>query len=154
MGCLDGNLKVTFMMTQACLPHLISSKGQIINMSSFSGSRPMWEILPYCMAKAGIDIMTKCLSMELASKGVRVNAIAPAALKSRFNIRFGDIFTSEEQLQKYYKCAGLSIPLGRVGTCEDNIVPLIMFMGSDKATFINGTVIIVDGAYSNTCHCP
>jgi len=157
--CLDGNVKTTYMMCKACIPHLLESKGQIINLSSFSGARPMWEILPYSIAKAGVDIMTKCLCMEFASRGVRVNAIAPAALRSRFNVRFGDIFQTEEQLKKYYMMAGLSLPLARgydneVGTCETAVVPLIMFMGSDKAPFINGTVITVDGGYSNTVYTP
>ncbi len=70
-----------------------------MHLVPFACFNQMWEILPYCMAKAGLDIMTKCLSLELAKKGVRVNAIAPAALRSRFNMRFGDIFTSEDQLK-------------------------------------------------------
>ena len=55
---------------------------------------------------------------------------------------------------QYYAHAEAAIPLRRVGTCEDHIVPLIMFMASDKATFINGAVITVDGGYSHTCNCP
>ena len=55
---------------------------------------------------------------------------------------------------QYYAHAEAAIPLGRVGTCEDHIVPLIMFMVSDKATFINGAVIVADGGYSHTCNCP
>lgn len=157
--CIDGNIKTTYMMCKACIPYLLETKGQIMNMSSFSSSRPMWEILPYSIAKAGIDIMTRCMSMEFAKRGVRVNAIAPAALRSRFNMRFGDIFTTEEQLENYYKAAGQVLPLAQgygneVSTCEKAVVPLIMFMGSDKAPFINGTVITVDGGYSNTVYVP
>ena len=55
---------------------------------------------------------------------------------------------------QYYAHAEAAIPLRRVGTCEDHIVPLIMFMASDKATFINGAVIVADGGYSHTCNCP
>ena len=57
-------------------------------------------------------------------------------------------------LLQYYAHAEAAIPLRRVGTCEDHIVPLIMFMASDKATFINGAVIVADGGYSHTCNCP
>ena len=49
---------------------------------------------------------SRCMCMEFAKRGVRVNAIAPAALRSRFNMRFGDVFTSEEQLENYYRVAG------------------------------------------------
>ncbi len=52
------------------------------------------------MAKAAVDQFTRSIATELSSKGVRVNAVAPGALKSRFNMRFGDILTSEEQLLK------------------------------------------------------
>ncbi len=112
--------------------------------------RPVWGALPYTMAKAAVDQFTRSIATELSSKGVRVNAVAPGALKSRFNMRFGDILTSEEQLQKYYDVAGRSIPLGYMGTWED-VVPTVLFVASEKkASFITGTIIPVDGSYVNT----
>ncbi len=114
------------------------------------GMRPVWGALPYTMAKAAVDQFTRSIATELSSKGVRVNAVAPGALKSRFNMRFGDILTSEEQLQKYYDVAGRSIPLGYMGTWED-VVPTVLFVASEKkASFITGTIIPVDGSYVNT----
>ena len=138
-----------FLVTKTCLPLLAEQKGNIINISSVSGMRPVWGALPYTMAKAAVDQFTRSISQELAPKGIRVNAVAPGALKSRFNMRFGDILTTEEQLMKYYDVAGRSIPLGYMGTWED-VVPTILFLGSDKSTFITGTVIPVDGSYVNT----
>ena len=151
--CINGNLKSIFMMTQACQPHLVATKGNVINVSSVSGMRPVWGALPYAMAKAAVDQFTRCVSQEMAPQGVRVNAVSPGALKSRFNIRFGDIFTQESQLERYFDVAGRSIPLGYMGTWKD-VVPTIVFLASDMAPFITGAVIAVDGGYVNTCSCP
>ena len=151
--CINGNVRSTVLMTQKCLPYLMEAKGNVVNMTSVSGQRPVWGALPYAMAKAAVDQFTRCTSQELAPAGVRVNAVSPGALESRFNIRFGDIFTTEEQLEKYFDVAGRSIPLGYMGTWRD-VVPTIMFLASDRAPFITGAVVQVDGGYVNTCNVP
>lgn len=154
--CLDGNIKLTFSMIQLCVPYMknLPTGACILNMGSFSSQRPMPEIVAYCMAKAGIDIMTKCISLEFAPYNIRANCIAPAALRSRFNIRFGDIFNTEEQIEKYYHFASMAIPVKPLGNPQDNVVPFLMYLGSDKAKFINGAVIVIDGAYSQTMSNP
>jgi len=151
--CFNGNMKSTFMMSKAAVPHLIKTKGNIINISSVSGMRPVWGALPYACSKAGVDQFTRCVSQELAPHGVRVNAVSPGALHSRFNMRFGDIFTKEEQLETYFDVAGRSIPIGYLGNCE-HIIPTIVFLASDKVEFVTGAVIAVDGGYVCTCNCP
>ena len=151
--CWDGNVRSTMLMTKACLPMLKESKGNVVNITSVSGQRPVWGALPYAMAKAAVDQFTRCTSQELAPHGVRVNAVSPGALESRFNIRFGDIFQTEEQLAKYFDIAGRSIPIGYMGTWRD-VVPTIVFLASDRAEFVTGAVVAVDGGYVNTCNVP
>jgi len=151
--CINGNIKAMVMMSQGCLPHLKETKGNIINISSVSGMRPVWGALPYAVTKAGTDMFTRCTAQELAPHGVRVNAVSPGALKSEFNMRFGDIFTQQKQLETYFDVAGRSIPIGYMGTWKD-VVPTIIFLASDKVEFVTGAVIAVDGGYVCTSNCP
>jgi len=151
--CLQGNCKLTLHMIQCCLPYMKNIPGGacIITMGSFSSQRAMPEIVAYSMAKAGLDIMTRCISLEFAKYDIRCNMVSPAALKSQFNYRFGDIFSTEEQMKAYYDAATRSMPIkGIPFACpEDNVVPYVVFLGSDKAKFINGNVTIIDCGYTN-----
>lgn len=71
------------MLTQLAVPHLIASKGNIVNVSSICGTRSFEDLLGYCMSKAALDQFTKCTALELIGKGVRVNSVNPG----RFNAR-------------------------------------------------------------------
>ena len=90
---------------------------------------------------------------ELAPSGIRVNAVSPGAPESHFNIHFRDIFCTEEQLAKSFDITGCSIPIGYCSTWRD-IVPTIVFLASDRESFITGAIVPVDGGYINTCYCP
>ena len=89
-----------------------------------------------------------CLWVEMARRSF------VSVMKIRINEKKNDFDPNSVAYLQYYAHAEAAIPLRRVGTCEDHIVPLIMFMASDKATFINGAVIVADGGYSHTCNCP
>jgi len=151
--CLDGNIKLSFHMIQLCLPYMKNILGgaNIVNMGSFSSQRPMPEIVAYSMSKIGIDLMSKCAALEFAKYNIRVNCVAPAALKSRFNARFGDIFQNEDQMKAYYAMAQRAMPIKGIpfGCPQENVVPYVVFLGSDKANFINGVVTVIDCGYSN-----
>ena len=79
MKCFDEiihvNLRCTVELTHLCVEHLIQQKGNIVNISSICGTRAFENLLSYEMSKAAIDQFTKCISLELASKGVRVNSV-------------------------------------------------------------------------------
>lgn len=66
---MEINLRSVFVLTQKCVPHLIESKGNIVNLSSVAGTRAFPNILAYCVSKAAIDQLTRCSALELASKG-------------------------------------------------------------------------------------
>jgi NAD(P)-dependent dehydrogenase (short-subunit alcohol dehydrogenase family) len=91
------NVKSVINLTQACLPHLIAQKGNIVNVSSVTGTRSFPGVLSYCMSKAALDQFTKCVALELANKGVRVNSVNPGVIVTNLHKRAGQ---SEEQYAK------------------------------------------------------
>jgi NAD(P)-dependent dehydrogenase (short-subunit alcohol dehydrogenase family) len=77
---LDINLRSMFRLTQLALPSIIERKGNIVNLSSVTGTRAFPGVLAYCVSKAGVDQFTRCLALELGAKGVRVNAVNPGVV--------------------------------------------------------------------------
>src|SRR6185369_5237971 len=77
---LNINLRSVFYLMQKCVPHLEATKGNIVNVSSVTGPRAFPNVLSYCVSKAGIDQLTRCSALELAPKGVRVNAVNPGVV--------------------------------------------------------------------------
>jgi NAD(P)-dependent dehydrogenase (short-subunit alcohol dehydrogenase family) len=78
--CMNINTRSVFVMTQACLPHLIKSKGNIVNVSSVAGLRSFPGVVAYNMSKAALDQLTRTVALEVAAKGVRVNAVNPGVI--------------------------------------------------------------------------
>lgn len=136
---INTNVKGTF----HCLKHasrimLKQKSGRIINISSIFGVLGNMGQINYCASKAGIIGMTKSLAKELGSRGITVNAIAPGFIKTDMT----DVL-SEEIKEKAME----RIPLKRIGTVED-IAETAAFLASDKASYITGQTIQVDGGMS------
>ena len=91
---LDINLRAVFILMRESVPTLISRGGNIVNVSSVTGLRAFPGVLAYCVSKAGLDQLTRCAALELASKGVRVNAVNPGVVVTDIHRRGG---MSEEQ---------------------------------------------------------
>jgi len=130
------NLKGTFNTVQHVAKHMLKAKtGRIINMSSVIGLMGNAGQANYAASKGGIIAFTKSLAKEFASRGVTVNAIAPGFIQTKMT----------EVLSEDLKSTILKqIPLGRFGTPED-IANCALFLCSDKASYISGQVIQVDG---------
>ena len=113
-----------------------AGSGSIINISSVGGLRAHWAGLPYDVSKGAIDAMTRAMSLDLAPKGIRVNAIAPGAI---FTDR-GDIQLDDSRMQSI----AARIPMARFGTPLE-IGAVVAFLASDDAAYITGQVLYVDG---------
>jgi 3-oxoacyl-[acyl-carrier protein] reductase len=134
---LGVNLKGTFLTTQTVLPTLIERKnGSIINISSIAGSVIGYENLThYSASKAGIVGFTRAVALEVAKYNIRVNAIAPGAIKTPPVEAMG-----EELLTQ----TASTIPLRRLGEPRE-VADVAAFLASDEASYITGQLLIVDG---------
>lgn len=138
---MDINVKSIIHLTQKCLPQLIANKGNIVNVSSVTGSRSFPGVLSYCMSKAALDQFTKCIALELADKGVRVNSVNPGVIVTNLHKRAGQ---NEEQYAKFLEHCKQTHALGRPGvTCE--VAQSIAFLASDYASYITAELLHVDG---------
>src|SRR5215203_1588080 len=143
----DINLRSVFFVMQKCIPHLEKTKGNVVNVSSVAGTRSFPNILAYCVSKAGVDQLTRCAALELAPKGIRVNAINPGVVVSNLHKRGG---MADEDYQKFLKNSKNTHPLGRVGEAKE-VAELIYFLASDKASWITGATYEIDGGRAQTC---
>jgi NAD(P)-dependent dehydrogenase (short-subunit alcohol dehydrogenase family) len=141
------NVRSVFHLTQLLLPSLIERKGNIVNLSSVTGTRAFPGVLAYCVSKAAIDQLTHCAALELAPKGVRVNAVNPGVVRTNLHLNSG---MSAEAYEAFLERCKTTHPLGRVGT-PDEIADLILFLASSKASWITGETFAIDGGRAQTC---
>jgi len=141
------NLRSVFILIQKCLPHLIESKGNIVSVSSVAGTRSFPNVLPYCVSKAAIDQLTRCSALELAPKGVRVNAVNPGVVVTNIHKRGG---MDDEAYSAFLEHSKETHPIGRVGTPQE-VAELIYYLASDKAGWITGATYQIDGGRAQTC---
>jgi NAD(P)-dependent dehydrogenase (short-subunit alcohol dehydrogenase family) len=132
------NLNSVFMLTQAALPHLIASRGTVVNVSSSAASGGFRTGSAYSAAKSGVEMFTRVCAAELGEHGIRVNCVAPGMVGSEGARR------SWERGGLDVAAAERIIPLRRVGEPED-IAQAILFLASDVSSFITGEVLHVDG---------
>jgi 3-oxoacyl-[acyl-carrier protein] reductase len=130
------NLKGTFNATQAVAPQMIDQgSGRIINVSSVVGLYGNFGQTNYAATKAGVIGMTKTWARELGRKGITVNAVAPGFIQTEM---------TESVPEKVLEMMRGRTPLGRLGTARD-VANIYLFLASDDAAYVNGTVVCVDG---------
>jgi NAD(P)-dependent dehydrogenase (short-subunit alcohol dehydrogenase family) len=144
---MNVNLRSVFSLMQLATPHLIQTKGNIVNISSVTGLRSFPGVLAYCVSKAGVDQLTRCAALELAPKGVRVNAVNPGVVVTEIHKRGG---MNEENYEKFLEHSKTTHPLGRVGNA-DEIAELVFYLASEKASWITGATYQIDGGRALTC---
>ena len=141
--CMAINLRGHYLASKHAIPHLRKTSGSnIINISSTHGLRTQPNYFPYNAAKAGILAMTKSMAIDFSRDRIRVNAICPGLIQTP--IMDSDLFEEDnEYFQKVIKYH----PVGRLGKPED-IAHTVSFLASEKASFINGETIMIDGGRS------
>jgi len=144
---MEVNVKAIFNLMQASLPSLIERKGNIVNVSSVTGLRSFPGVLAYCVSKAALDQLTRCAALELAAKGVRVNAVNPGVVITEIHKRGG---MDEASYAAFLEHSKQTHPLGRVGHPEE-IAGLILFLASEQAAWVTGATYSIDGGRGQTC---
>ncbi len=136
------NLSGPFICTQACAPLMLANGGgAIVNIVSISGLRASTLRVAYGTSKAGLIQLTKQQAAELGNQGIRVNAIAPGPVDTAMAKK-----VHGPEIRADYHA---SIPLNRYGT-EEEIAEAIFFLTSDKASYVNGQILAVDGGFEST----
>lgn len=141
------NLDSVFHLMQLAAPHLAKTRGAIVNVSSVTGLRAFPNLLAYCVSKAAVDQLTRCAALDLAPKGVRVNAVNPGVVVTNLHRRSG---VGEEKYQEFLKHSKTTHPLGRVGEPEE-VAESILYLASEHAGWITGETLSIDGGRHLTC---
>ncbi len=135
---METNLKGTYLASSRAVSLMKKAgKGKIINISSIAARRATRGMGIYCVAKAGVEMLTRVLAVELAKDHINVNAVAPSVVKTRFSQPF---WSNEDLLNEIIK----TIPMGRIAETDD-VVGTVLFLASSLSDFITGEVITVDG---------
>ncbi len=137
---MDVNVKGPFLLATLALPYMkANGSGSIINISSVEGTSPSEGLGIYGVSKAALIQLTKSLAMEWGKYNIRVNAICPGLIQTKFSEA---LWKNEAIL----KTALRRIPLNRVGQ-SDEIANLVTFLASDAASYCTGSIINADGGY-------
>jgi NAD(P)-dependent dehydrogenase (short-subunit alcohol dehydrogenase family) len=144
---MNVNLRSVFQLMQLAVPYLEKRPGNVVNVSSVTGLRAFPGVLAYCVSKAGVDQLTRCAALELAPKGIRVNAVNPGVVVTNIHRRGG---MPEEAYAAFLEHSKKTHPLGRVGAPEE-VAELILFLASDRAAWITGATHSIDGGRAQTC---
>lgn len=140
---VDIDLLGTFHVMQAIYPYLKKPGASVINISAPQAFIPMAAQSHVCAAKAGVDMVTRCLALEWGSDGIRINSLVPGPIDGTEGM--ARLAPTEEARQTVAD----SVPLKRLGTPGD-IANACLFLGSDLAGYVSGAVIPVDGGWAQS----
>jgi NAD(P)-dependent dehydrogenase (short-subunit alcohol dehydrogenase family) len=136
---LATNLTSMFRCARAVAPSMIArGRGKIVNIGSMWGKGGVARHTAYCVAKAGVDALTRCLAVEWARHGIRVNCLAPGYVDTDFN---REIMQTDERMRNFILS---KIPLRRIARV-DEIAPLAIYLASPASDFVTGQTVYIDG---------
>lgn len=136
----DVNLFGVFNVIQAFLPHVRATRGCIVNIASGAALHGQPNAVGYSASKGAVKSLTQSMAADLAADGVRVNAVAPGVIVTPMTA------ATREQPERLARFMG-RIPAGRLGQPEEIAGPVV-FLASDLASYVNGTMLSADGGYS------
>ena len=136
---LDVNLKGYFLVGQTVARRMVEAgtPGAIVNVSSAGQAVAAPNLAHYCVSKAGIEMLTKQMALELASHGIRVNAIAPGLIETDLNR--ADIAQEEFRKRRLAR-----IPLGLIGNPDDLVGAVVYLASNDEARLVTGASLFID----------
>ena len=135
---IDTNLKGYFMLSKLVGKIMVEQKsGNIINISSSGGVSPVEGVGPYCVSKAGINMLTKQMALELGPYNIRVNAIAPRIVTTKFSEAF---WKNEKLMEREYKM----VPLKVVASPEE-IAQAALYLASSATNYMTGHILVING---------
>lgn len=135
---IDINLTGMFHVSQAVCRHMVRrGNGVVVNMSSKNGIDGEVGYAHYNASKGGVIMLTKTMALELATKGIRVNAVCPGYIQTPMSLEIDPPEFTEKFVDRY-------IPLNRPGKVED-IAPAFLFLASEESSFITGQILVLDG---------
>lgn len=136
----SSNVDSLYHVTRQVAPHVVAAGGAIVNVSSVTSLRPYGNLLAYCTTKAATDMFSRCVALELAPHGVRVNAVNPGVVVTELHTASDAVDDYEAFLER----SKTTHPLGRVGRAEE-IAALCAFLCSEEASWITGGIHSIDG---------
>lgn len=134
---MNTNLRPIVHLTALAAPHLVETKGNIINISSAAAHKVVTGLLSYGTSKAALNYLTRGLALELAAVGVRVNSVSPGPVATDIAANSG---ASQEQLAG---ARGYAVPLGRVAAPAE-VAGLVLYLAGDQAVGITGADFVLD----------
>jgi len=144
---MNTNVRAVYHLTMLAVPHLTTTQGNIVNISSVNGIRSFPGVLAYNISKAAVDQLTRCTALELAPKKIRVNSVNPGVIVTELQKRGG---LDEEKYANFLEHSKTTHALGRPGE-PDEVARAIAFLASDQASFTTGASIPVDGGRHAMC---
>jgi len=141
------NVRAPFRLMREAFPHIRARQGNVVNVSSVNGLRAFAGVAVYCSSKAALDHLTRCAALDWAPHGVRVNCVNPGVTVTNLHRRGG---MDETRYAAFLERAKETHPLGRPGRAEE-IADAVLFVASDRAGWMTGDTIAVDGGRHLTC---
>ncbi|MBV1705960.1 MAG: SDR family oxidoreductase [Hyphomicrobiales bacterium] len=138
---METNLDGVFLVTQACIPALKQTRGALVNIASISGLRASTLRVAYGTSKAAVIQLTKQQAAELGEFGIRANCVCPGPVRTKLAMAVH----SPAIIAAYHD----AIPLNRYGS-EQEIAEVITFLCSERASYVTGQIIAVDGGFEST----
>ncbi len=141
---MDANVRSAVMVTRAAIPHLRRTKGSVVNMASVQSLASQRNVLAYTASKHALLGVTRSTALDLAADGIRVNCVAPGSVDTPMLSWAISLDPNPGRLKRVIDSMH---PLGRIARPEE-VAECVLFLASNKASFVTGTCLVVDGGLS------